>query len=66
MRPAASVILFTALSGLGFGLMAFLALGLVPVGGLHAFVFWFVGYALAVGQERTQAGSRSISGRLSL
>ncbi len=49
MRPAASVILFTALSGLGFGLMAFLALGLVPVGGLHAFVFWFVGYALAVG-----------------
>lgn len=49
MRPAASVILFTALSGLGFGLMVYLALGLVPVGGLHAFVFWFVGYALAVG-----------------
>jgi DMSO reductase anchor subunit len=49
MNPAPSVILFTALSGLGFGFLAFLSAGLVPVQGLHAFILWFVGYALAVG-----------------
>lgn len=49
MNPAPSVILFTTLSGLGFGFLAFLAAGLVPVQGLQAFALWALGYALAVG-----------------
>ena len=49
MHPAPSVIAFTALSGLGFGLLAWLCLGLPPVTGGVAFVFFFIGYALAVG-----------------
>lgn len=49
MNPAPSVILFTTMSGLGFGFMAFLSAGLVGVSGLHAFVLWVAGYALAVG-----------------
>ena len=49
MNPAPSVIAFTTLSGLGFGFLAFLAAGLVPVQGLHAFALWALGYALAVG-----------------
>ncbi len=48
MNPAPSVIAFTTLSGLGFGFLAFLAAGLVPVHGLHAFALWALGYALAV------------------
>ena len=49
MHPAPSVILFTTLSGLGFGFLAFLAGGLVSVGGWWAFFVWGLGYALAVG-----------------
>ncbi len=49
MNPAPSVILFTTLSGLGFGFLAFLGLGLLPSHGWLAFGLWFVGYALAVG-----------------
>lgn len=49
MHPAPSVIVFTVLSGLGFGLMAFLAAGLVVVTGWSAFAFWALGVALAVG-----------------
>ena len=49
MHPAPSVILFTTLSGLGFGLLAFLGLGLPPVTGWVAFVFFLLAYALAVG-----------------
>lgn len=49
MHPAPSVILFTALSGLGFGLLAWLGLGLPAVTGWVAFTFYFIGYALAVG-----------------
>lgn len=49
MHPAPSVILFTTLSGLGFGLLAYLGLGLPPVTGWVAFVFFFLGYALSVG-----------------
>ncbi|MDU8926211.1 DmsC/YnfH family molybdoenzyme membrane anchor subunit [Alisedimentitalea sp. MJ-SS2] len=49
MHPAPSVILFTAFSGLGFGLLAFLGLGLPPVGGMTAFVFYLLGYGMAVG-----------------
>lgn len=49
MHPAPSVILFTTLSGLGFGLLFFLGLGMPHVSGLTAFGFFFVAYALAVG-----------------
>jgi DMSO reductase anchor subunit len=49
MYPAPSVILFTVLSGLGFGFMAFLALDCLSVVGLNAFLLWGLGYALAVG-----------------
>jgi DMSO reductase anchor subunit len=49
MHPAPSVILFTSLSGLGFGLLFFLGLGLPASTGLVAFVFYALAYALAVG-----------------
>lgn len=49
MHPAPSVILFTTLSGLGFGLLAFLGLGFPPVTGWVAFVFYAIAYGLAVG-----------------
>ena len=44
MHPAPSIILFTTLSGLGFGLMAFLVLGFPPVTGWVAFVFYAIAY----------------------
>ncbi|TNF59550.1 MAG: dibenzothiophene desulfurase [Rhodobacteraceae bacterium] len=49
MHPAASVILFSTLSGLGFGLLAFLGLGHPASTGWVAFVFFAIAYALAVG-----------------
>ncbi|MGQ3487618.1 dimethyl sulfoxide reductase anchor subunit family protein [Roseovarius pacificus] len=49
MHPAPSVIIFTTLSGLGFGLLFWLGLGLPPVTGWVAFVFFAIAYALAVG-----------------
>ncbi|MBQ0750446.1 MAG: dimethyl sulfoxide reductase anchor subunit [Roseovarius sp.] len=49
MHPAPSVIVFTTLSGLGFGLLFWLGLGLPAVSGWVAFVFFAIGYALAVG-----------------
>lgn len=49
MHPAPSVIIFTTLSGLGFGLLFFLGLGLPDVSGVVAFVFFAIAYALAVG-----------------
>ena len=49
MHPAASIITFTTLSGLGFGLLVFLGLGFPPVEGLNAFIFFAVAFALAVG-----------------
>lgn len=49
MHPAPSVILFTVMSGAGFGLLAFLGLGLPAVTGWVAFVFFAIAYALAVG-----------------
>ncbi len=49
MHPAPSVIIFTTLSGLGFGLLVFLGLGLPEVTGWVAFVFFAIAYALAVG-----------------
>lgn len=49
MHPAPSVILFTTLSGLGFGLMVFLGIGMPVVEGWVAFVFFALAYALAGG-----------------
>jgi DMSO reductase anchor subunit len=49
MHPAASVILFSSLSGLGFGMLFWLGLGLPDVSGFVAFVFFAIAYALAVG-----------------
>jgi DMSO reductase anchor subunit len=48
MHPAPSVILFTVLSGLGFGLLFHLALALPAVAGLWALMAWGLGYGLAV------------------
>ena len=48
MHPAPSVIVFTVLSGMGFGYLALLALGVPRVAGLAAFVAWGLGYGLAV------------------
>jgi len=49
MHPAPSVIIFTSLSGLGFGLMVFLGLGMPDVSGWVAFTFVAISYALAGG-----------------
>jgi len=49
MHPAPSVILFSTLSGLGFGLLFWLGLGLPDVTGWVAFVFFTIAYLLAVG-----------------
>lgn len=49
MHPAPSVIIFTTLSGLGFGLLVFLGLGMPATTGLNAFIFFAIAYVLAVG-----------------
>ncbi|MCB1363723.1 MAG: dimethyl sulfoxide reductase anchor subunit [Rhodobacteraceae bacterium] len=49
MNPAPSVIIFTTLSGAGFGLLVWLGLGLPGVTGLTAFGFFAIAYLLAVG-----------------
>jgi len=49
MHPAPSVIVFTTLSGLGFGVLIWLGLGLPPVTGGVAFAFFAIAYGLAVG-----------------
>jgi DMSO reductase anchor subunit len=49
MHPAPSVILFTTLSGLGFGLLFWLGLGMPSPTGVVAFVFLAIAYLLAVG-----------------
>ena len=48
MHPAPSIIVFTVLSGLGFGLLAFLGLGIPTVFGGVAFGYFTVAYLLAV------------------
>ena len=48
MHPAASVIVFTSLSGLGFGLMFWLGFGYPSVTGWSAFAYYFVAFGLAV------------------
>ena len=49
MHPAPSVILFTVFSGIGFGFLALLGLGVLTASGWTAFFLWGLGYALAVG-----------------
>ena len=49
MHPAPSVILFSTLSGLGFGFLAFLGWGALTPAGWAAFFLWALGYVLAVG-----------------
>lgn len=49
MHPAPSVIFFTVFSGVGFGLLIFLGLGLPAVTGLNAFAFFMIAYLCAVG-----------------
>ncbi len=49
MHPARSVIIFTTLSGLGFGLLVWLGLGMPSPKGLVAFVFFTIAYLLAAG-----------------
>lgn len=49
MHPAPSIIAFTTLSGLGFGLMVWLGIGMPGSTGTVAFVFFAIAYALAGG-----------------
>lgn len=49
MHPAPSVIIFTTLSGLGFGLLMWLGLGFPATTGLNAFIFFTIAYLLSVG-----------------
>lgn len=49
MHPAPSLIAFTTLSGLGFGLLAFLGIGMPGSTGWVAFAFFAIGFALAGG-----------------
>lgn len=49
MHPAPSVIFFTTFSGLGFGLLIWLGLGMPAVTGWTAFAFFAIAYVMAVG-----------------
>lgn len=49
MHPAPSVIFFSVFSGLGFGLLVWLGIGLPAVTGWVAFAFFAIAYLLAVG-----------------
>jgi len=49
MHPAPSVIFFSTFSGMGFGLLIFLGLGMPATTGLNAFIFLTIAYLLAVG-----------------
>ncbi|MCC1491367.1 DmsC/YnfH family molybdoenzyme membrane anchor subunit [Cognatishimia sp. F0-27] len=49
MHPAPSIIAFTTLSGLGFGLLFWLGLDATPPTGWTAFFFFLIGYVLAIG-----------------
>jgi sulfite dehydrogenase (quinone) subunit SoeC len=48
MHPAPSVIVFTVMSGLGFGFLIWLGIGVVHSVGWEAFALWGLGYGLAV------------------
>lgn len=49
MHPAPSVILFTTLSGLGFGLLFWLGVGDIKAVGWVGFVFYLIAFSLSVG-----------------
>jgi DMSO reductase anchor subunit len=49
MHPAPSVIFFSVFSGLGFGLLVWLGIGIPGVTGFSAFAFFAIAYILAVG-----------------
>jgi sulfite dehydrogenase (quinone) subunit SoeC len=49
MHPAPSVIVFTVLSGIGFGFLAMLGFGIAHPTGWGALSAWGLGYALAAG-----------------
>mgnify|MGYP000480589606 CR=1 FL=1 len=49
MHPAPSVIFFSVFSGLGFGLLVWLGIGVPAVTGWSAFAFFAIAYLLAVG-----------------
>ena len=49
MHPAPSVIIFTTFSGLGFGLLFWLGLGVIRPTGWGAFIWFAIAYAMAVG-----------------
>lgn len=49
MHPAPSVIVFTSISGLGFGYFIWLGLGIPDLYGWEAFAAFFVAYAFSVG-----------------
>ena len=49
MHPAPSVIIFTVFSGLGFGFLTYLGLGILTPTGATAFLIFALAYALAVG-----------------
>lgn len=49
MHPAGSVIIFTVLSGMGFGLLAFLGFGQPTVTGWPAFWYFALAFGLSVG-----------------
>ena len=49
MHPAPSVILFSTLSGLGFGLLTFLGLGMPAPTGFSAVIWFTLAFSLAVG-----------------
>ena len=49
MHPAKSVIIFTTLSGIGFGMLFFIGLGMIVPVGLMAFIWFAIAYLFAVG-----------------
>ena len=49
MHPAKSVIIFTTLSGIGFGMLFFIGLGMIVPDGLMAFIWFAIAYLFAVG-----------------
>ena len=49
MHPASSVIIFTVLSGFGFGCLFWLGIGAPAVSGVEAFVYYAIAFALSVG-----------------
>lgn len=48
MHPAPSIIIFTVLSGLGFGIFFWLGIGIPDVSGRDAFAIYFIAFASAV------------------